>query len=114
MPRYTQWCPSCGARFDAKTAPILHAHSFSCPFCGAPLRVAADYMGVVYVISLILSLALTFHLGFRGLAFALISILGSGLIFLALSFIIGLLRPARVELRPRTDLSLRFPKGPRK
>jgi hypothetical protein len=36
------------------------------------------------------------------------------LIFLALSFIIGLLRPARVELRPRTDLSLRFPKGPRK
>jgi hypothetical protein len=114
MRRYMQWCPSCDARFDPKTAPILSAHSFSCPFCGAPLRIAADHMGIVYVISLIFSVFLTFHLGFRGFTFALIAIPGSGLIFLASYAIIGLVRPARVELRPPSDSSLRLPNGPRK
>ena len=110
MARYTRLCPSCGAEIDRKTVPVLKAHSFSCPFCGAPPRVTTDHVGVALVISPILSAALTLLLGFRGLIFALITIIGSGLIFLTLAFIEGLVRPARLELRPPTDLSLRLPK----
>jgi hypothetical protein len=108
MLRYMQCCPSCGVMLDPKTVPILSAYSFSCPFCGAPLRVAADHFGIVYMISLIFSVALTFHLGFRGLAFVLITILGSGVILLVSSFIIGLVWPAKLELRPSKDSTLRL------
>ena len=113
MLRYMQSCPSCGARLDPKIVPILNAHSFSCPICGAPLRVAVEHLGAVYVISLIFSGALTLYLGFRGLAFALITILGSALILLASSFIIGLVWPARLELRPAKDSTLRLRDRPR-
>ena len=114
MLRYTVWCPSCGAKLDPKTLPILRAYSFSCPFCAAPIRVAAEHLGVVYVMSLIFSVALTFYLGFRGLAFALITILGSGLVLMALSIIIGLIWPAKLELRPSKDSTLRLRDGPRR
>jgi predicted RNA-binding Zn-ribbon protein involved in translation (DUF1610 family) len=113
MLRYLRYCPSCNASLDPKTIPILNAYSFSCPICGAPLRVAAEHLGVVYVISLILSVALTSYLGFRGLVFALISILGSGFVLLALSVIIGLIWPAKLELRPSKDSTLRLRNGPR-
>jgi len=41
----------------------------------------------------------------------LLAILGSLLILLVLSFIQGLAWPARLELRPPTDSSLRLPKS---
>jgi predicted RNA-binding Zn-ribbon protein involved in translation (DUF1610 family) len=113
MLRYTSCCPSCNARLDSKAIPILNAYSFSCPVCGAPLRVAAEHLGVVYVMSLIFSAALTFYLGFRGLAFVLIAIPGSGLVLMALSVIIGLIWPAKLELRPSKDSTLRLRDGPR-
>ena len=69
-------------------------------------------MGVVYVASLVLSLALGFTLGLRGLALTLITILGSVLGFIVAYAIIGLVRPARVELHPPTDLRVRFPDAP--
>jgi predicted RNA-binding Zn-ribbon protein involved in translation (DUF1610 family) len=112
MLRYVQCCPSCGAKLDPKTVPILSAYSFSCPVCGAPLRVAAEHSGVIYVASLIFSGALAFYLGFRDLAFALVTILGSLLIFVGLCAIVGLVRPARLELRPPRDSSLRLRDGP--
>jgi hypothetical protein len=111
MSRYTRLCPSCGGKLDAKTAPILSPSSYSCPFCGVPLQVASDNTGAAYAISLVLSAALTFYLGFRGFMFGLLTILGSLLVLLALSFIQGLVRPARLELRPPTDSSLRLPKS---
>jgi len=113
MLRYMPCCPSCNARLDPKTIPILRAYSFSCPICGAPLRVAAAHLGVVYVMSLIFSAALTFYLGLRGLTFALITILGSGLVLLASSVIVGLIWPAKLELRPSKDSTLRLRDGPR-
>jgi hypothetical protein len=64
MARYTRLCPSCGAEIDRKTVPVLKAHSFSCPFCGAPPRVTTDHVGVALVISPILSAALMLLLGF--------------------------------------------------
>ena len=79
--------------------------------CGVPLRVASDNMGAAYATSLVLSAALTFYLGFRGFMFGLLAILGSLLILLVLSFIQGLAWPARLELRPPTDSSLRLPKS---
>ena len=110
MLRYMYCCPSCGAKFDPRTVSSLHAHSFSCPSCGAPLHVAANHPEAIFVASVILSVALTFYLGFRGLV---VTILGFGLIWVLLSFIVGLVWPPKVELRPPTDLSL-FPNGPRK
>jgi len=108
MLRYMQCCPSCGAKLGSETIPILRAYSFSCPFCGAPLRVAAYHSGVIYLTSIMFSVALTLYLGFRDLAFALITILGSGLIFVVLCFIVGLIRPAKLELRPPKNSTLRL------
>lgn len=98
MRRYMRSCPNCGTMLDPKTIPVLHTH-FACPFCGAPLRVAANYPGAISVTSIILSIALTFYSGFRGLAFAPIAILGFWMILVVLSAIVGLIWPARVELR---------------
>lgn len=113
MLRYVPCCPSCGERLDPKTLPILKAYSFPCPICGAPLRFAAEHLGMVYVISLICAAALTLYLGFRGLSFALITILESGLVLITLSVIIGLIWPAKLELRPSRDSTLRLRDGPR-
>jgi prepilin signal peptidase PulO-like enzyme (type II secretory pathway) len=113
MIRYTSRCPSCGAEVDLRTVPILRSYSFSCPICDAPIRIAAAHTGLFCVTSLIFSVALTFYFGFRGLAFALISIVGSGLIFAVSCAVMALVRPATLELRPSKDSNLRLRFGPR-
>jgi hypothetical protein len=112
MLRHMAGCPSCGAEIDLRTVPILNSYSFSCPICGAPIRMVASYTRVFCVMSLIFSLALTFYLGFRGLAFVLISTLGSALIFAVSCSVMALVLPARLELRPSKDSTLRLRNGP--
>jgi predicted RNA-binding Zn-ribbon protein involved in translation (DUF1610 family) len=114
MSRYVQWCPSCGTRLPPDKIPVLRAYSFSCPFCGAPLRLAARHEGARLAGSLILSLIVTFLLGFRGLTLVLVAIAGFLLLYLFISpFMLGFVDPAKIELRPPTDSPLRFPTGPR-
>ncbi len=60
-----------------------------------------------------LSITLTFFSGLRGLSLVAGSILGSGLMYVVAHAIIGLARPARIELRQPTDLPMRFREGPR-
>jgi hypothetical protein len=114
MLRYMQCCPGCGAKLDPEVVPILRAHSFSCPFCAAPLRVASSHSGVIYITSLIFSVGLTLRLRFHNVGFALTAILGSGLIFVVLCFIIGLIRPAKLELQPPKESTRRLHNWPPK
>jgi|HubBroStandDraft_1064217.scaffolds.fasta_scaffold778462_1 hypothetical protein len=70
-------------------------------------------MGIVYVVSLVVSVSLALLVRLHGLLFALAAILGSVSGFVVWYTIIGLIRPAKVELRPPTDLPVRFPDRPR-
>jgi hypothetical protein len=69
-------------------------------------------MGIVYAVSLVVSVSLALLVRLHGLLFVLAAILGSVLGFVVWYAIIGLIRPARVELRPPTDLPVRFPDRP--
>ena len=111
MLSYTSRCPSCGGEVDLRTLRIRRSYSFSCPICDAPIRASAAYTGLICATSLIFSVALTFYLGFRGLAFALVSIVGSGLFFAVACAVMALVRPATLELRPSKDSNLRLRSG---
>lgn len=69
-------------------------------------------MSMAYAVGIVLTAAIAFLSGLRGFTLVLVTVVGSVLAFLVVAFIIGLLRPARVELRPPTDLRVRFPEGP--
>ena len=113
MPVYAQWCPSCGIRVGAKDHHYSKSQSFSCPACGAPLRVAARYVGLTAVVSLVLAVSVAWYLGLNGARFVVASIVGFPIALLTSSYVIGIFLPFRVELREPTDFPVRFPDGPR-
>lgn len=114
MSRYVQWCPSCGATIPPRQIPIWQANFFACASCGAPLRLSSKNQWQYLIASLVVSPVVSFLLGFRGLELIIGSVVGFLFLYLfILPFMLGFADPARVELRPPTDLPIRFPDGPR-
>jgi hypothetical protein len=99
MSRYTGNCPHCGATLGPKNIPVGRAYSFYCPACNSHLRLAAPHGRLIFVVSLILSAALGFHFGLRGIVFAVGTIVGSAAFYVGGQFLVGLVEPPRFELR---------------
>lgn len=114
MARYIEWCPSCGSRLDSKAIPIVHASSFSCPSCEAPLQIIAAYNLPTLAVSIGLALLVSLLLRFHGLGLVLIATaIGLALYLFIGPALVAIVEPPRVRLRQPTDFQVRFPNRPR-
>jgi predicted RNA-binding Zn-ribbon protein involved in translation (DUF1610 family) len=69
--RYSKPCPACGTIIRATDIP--YGDSFPCPTCGEWLKVESKYIRIIYVVSVLGAIILTWLLGYRDATFIFIA-----------------------------------------
>lgn len=89
MPRYLKTCPAC--KVTINPAEIGIGDSFPCPICGQWLTYDQRYSPAIWVISIVVAIVLTLHLGYRDAMFIFIATCASWVFGLLGIFVVGLL-----------------------
>src|SRR5580704_8402423 len=101
MSRFLKTCPSCRVAINPSKVPI--GNSFPCPTCGQWLTYDQRYSPAIWVISIVVAIVITLHLGHRDAMFIFIAMIGSWVLGLLGIAIMGILIPPpliRVKGKP--------------
>jgi hypothetical protein len=91
LSEYSHPCPACGALIDPSLRP--RSAKFICPNCGAHLKYDYKYTFDLLIISVVSAIVLARFLGFRGLAFVLITVCLTLTLWALGFFLVGIVYP---------------------